>query len=69
MALMNTPVLTLLDFSKTFCIETDASEFGVGVVLMPDHHPVAYISKALGPKVRGLSTYEKEYIAILLTID
>jgi hypothetical protein len=36
---------------------------------MQDHHPVAYISNALGPKLRGLSTYEKEYIAILLAID
>jgi hypothetical protein len=69
LTLMNTPVLALQDFSNTFCIETNSSEFGVRDVLMQDHHLVAYIRKALGPKLRGLSTHEKEYIAILLAID
>jgi hypothetical protein len=32
-------------------------------------HPLAYISKALGPKSRDLSTYEKEYLAILIDVD
>jgi hypothetical protein len=41
----------------------------VGAILMQDKHPIAYISKHLGPKLRGFSTYEKEYIAILLAID
>jgi hypothetical protein len=68
-ALVYAPVLTLLDFSKPFCIEIDASKLGVGAVLMQDRHPLAYISKSLGPKMRGLSTYEKEYVAILLAID
>jgi hypothetical protein len=27
------------------------------------------MSKTLGPKLRGLSTYEKEYIAILLAVE
>lgn len=36
---------------------------------MQNHHPIAYVSKALGPKLRGLSTYETEYIAILLAVD
>jgi hypothetical protein len=35
---------------------------------MQDSHPVAFVSKALIPKLRGLSSYEKEYVAILLTI-
>jgi hypothetical protein len=29
-------------------------------MLMQDQHPIAYISKALRPKLHGLSTYEKE---------
>lgn len=68
-AFSTAPVLSLPDFSKTFCIETDASDLGVGAVLMQDHHPLAYISKTLGPKSRGLSIYEKEYLAILLAIQ
>lgn len=68
-ALCRSPVLALPNFDCPFCIETDASDAGVGAVLMQDGHPLAYLSKALGPKSRGLSTYEKEYMAILLVIQ
>jgi hypothetical protein len=36
---------------------------------MQDGHPLAFFSKALGTKSRGLSTYEKEYMAILLAVQ
>uniref|UniRef100_A0A0A9AEH8 Reverse transcriptase RNase H-like domain-containing protein n=1 Tax=Arundo donax TaxID=35708 RepID=A0A0A9AEH8_ARUDO len=36
---------------------------------MQDKHPVAFLSKALGVKSQGLSTYEKECLAILLSVD
>ena len=42
---------------------------GVGAVLMQRGHPLAYVSKGLGPRTRGLSTYEKEYMAILLAVE
>lgn len=58
-ALTIAPILQLLDFSKQFIIETDASTKGIGAVLQQEGHPIAYISKALGPKNQGLSTYEK----------
>jgi transposase InsO family protein len=68
-ALSSAPVLAIPDFDKTFCIETDACATGVGAVLLQDGHPLAFISKPLGPKTQGLSTYEKEYLAILLAIE
>jgi hypothetical protein len=68
-ALIQAPVLALLDFSQPFCVETDASYMGIGAVLMQNKHPIAFISKHLGPRLRGLSTYEKEYIAILLAVE
>jgi hypothetical protein len=49
-ALVSTPVLALPDFTKNFSIETDACDKGIGAVLMQDCHPLAFLSKALGPK-------------------
>lgn len=67
-ALCPAPVLAMPDFALPFVIETDACAIGVGAVLMQAGHPLAYISKALGPKTQGLSTYEKEYLAILIAV-
>jgi hypothetical protein len=67
-ALTRAPVLALPDFSKPFVLETDASDIGFGAVLMQQGHPVAYLSKAVCPKNRALSTYEKECMAIILAV-
>jgi hypothetical protein len=68
-ALTSAPVLALPDFTKQFQLQTYASELGVGVVLMQNGHPLAFISKALGPRTKGLSTYEKDYLSILIAVD
>jgi hypothetical protein len=68
-ALINAPVLALPDFSKPFSLETDASDVGIGAVLQQTGHPIAYLSKALGTKAKGFSTYEKECLAIILAVD
>jgi hypothetical protein len=68
-ALIAAPVLALLDFSKQFQLKTDASDLGVGAVLMQEGHPLAFIRKTLGPRTIGLSTYEKEYLAILIVVE
>lgn len=68
-ALTSAPVLVIPDFSKLFSIQTDACATGVGAVLLQQGHPLAYLSKSLGPKNQGLSTYEKEYLAIILAVN
>lgn len=68
-ALIEAPILGLPNFAKPFQLLTDACDSGVGAVLLQDGHPLAYISKSLGPRTRGLSTYEKEYLAIMIAVE
>jgi len=62
------PVLSLPDLNQPFVVETDASSSGLGAVLMQAGHPIAFISKALGPRQQALSTYEREMLAILQAV-
>lgn len=68
-AMVSTHVLALPDFDRPFSIETDACDSGVGAVLVQDGHLVAYMSKALGVMNQKLSTYEKEFLAVMMAVD
>lgn len=68
-ALISAPVLVLADFSQQFVVETDACDVGIGAILSQKGHPLAYVSRSLGPHNKGLSVYEKEYLAILLVVQ
>lgn len=61
-----TPILALPDFTQPIVIETDSCKSGIGAVMIQGGRPVAFMSKALGQKHLGLSTYEKELLAIIM---
>ena len=68
-AMCSAPILRLPDFTDTFVVETDASNFGVSAVLMQQNHPIAYFRKNLGPRRRLASTYHKELYAIVESVQ
>jgi hypothetical protein len=58
--LCSAPMLTLPDLQQPFKIETDASNYAIGVVLTQHGHPVAYHSETLYDTVWKYPTYDKE---------
>jgi hypothetical protein len=64
-AMTTPPVLILPNFNLPLYLDTDASGKGLGAVLMQQGRPIAFFSKALGPKPLAQSIYEKEALAIL----
>jgi hypothetical protein len=59
----------LPQFDKLFTVDTDVCDEDIGVVLMQDERPIAYLSKALREKNRTLSIYDKEFLALMLVME
>ena len=62
------------DFERPFALAVDASQVGVGAVLMqPDtnqvNHPVCYFSKKFTPAQKNYSVIEQELLAIILALQ
>lgn len=61
-------VLAMPNFYLPFILETDACDTGIVAVLMQEGIPIVFMIKALGVQNQGLSTYKKEYLALLMAL-
>jgi len=64
------PVLLLPDQTWLFQIESDASKYTSGAVLMQtdvngDRQPCAYLSKSFSPAERNYEVYDRELLGII----
>ncbi|KAK9153378.1 hypothetical protein Sjap_000858 [Stephania japonica] len=66
--LTSAPVLALPETGKGFSVYTDASETGLGCVLMQEGHPVAYLSRRLRPHEENYSVHDLELAAVVFAL-
>nr|XP_048328521.1 uncharacterized mitochondrial protein AtMg00860-like [Ziziphus jujuba var. spinosa] len=64
-AMMSDPVLALPDVTKPFEVQTDASNFALGGVLLQDDHHVAYERRKLSRTEKHYTAQEKEMLAVI----
>ena len=69
----NAPIVKFPDYSKAFHLHTDASNTGIGAVLMQETngilHPIAYVSKTLNKAQRNYATTKREALALVYALE
>ncbi|XP_054709030.1 uncharacterized protein K02A2.6-like [Uloborus diversus] len=67
--LTEAPTLKIFDFTKPVQVECDASQFGLGAVLMQDSGTIAYASRTLNAAERNYAQIEKEMLAVIWSLE
>lgn len=67
--LTKTLVLVLPNENKTNVIETNAVRYDIGIVLMQQGYPIAFIGKTLSPRHSPMFVYDRELLAIVYAIS
>lgn len=71
--LVTAPILTGPDFEKPFCLQTDASSYGLGAVLTQEFEEgekvICYLSRSLTKQEMKLSVTEKECLAVIWSVE
>ncbi|XP_067659772.1 uncharacterized protein [Haliotis asinina] len=67
------PILRLPDLHKPFLVRTDASDVGIGGILLQEHEnekfPIMFVSRKLLKREKAYSTIEKECLAIVWAVQ
>lgn len=58
----------MLDYSKPFIVEIDASGKAIGDVLMQQGHTITYISRSLSPRHQAMFVYDGKLLALIFSI-
>ena len=73
LALTQVPVLGRPDFSRPFCLQTDASDIAITAVLTQEfegeEHPIYYVSRTLTRTERNYTVTERECLAVLWAVE
>ena len=64
-SLIEAPLLRTPDESKPYDVVTDASDLGLGAVLLQEGHPVAFESRKLNSAELNYTVTEKEMLAVV----
>lgn len=64
----NPLVLIMPNFEQPFVVETDASGYGLGAVLILNRHPLDFYSKFLGVQAQHKLIYENDFMVVCLAV-